>query len=196
MNYFEIIGAGLSLVYVIMAGKQNIWCWSAAIASSVIYCYVFYSAALYAEALLQIFFIISSVTGVYWWAQVREGECGVELTAPRVQSCSIKFHLAFIFVNLLFGLVLGYILASYTSQKLPFADALITVFSIGTTLLVGRKILENWLYWIVIDAVCTVVYIVRGLPLTAVLYTLYVLLAFYGYKTWIKEGAYESHSHE
>jgi nicotinamide mononucleotide transporter len=191
MKYFEIIGACLSLSYILLASQQNILCWSAAVASSSVYVFVFYFASLYAEAVLQIFFIVSSLLGAYWWLKGRGGGKWLEQEVYRVHRCSLDLHIAFIGINLLLGVILGYVLETYTDQKLPYADGLITCFSIGTTVLVGRKILENWLYWIVIDLVCTVVYIVRGLPITAFLYILYVLLAYRGYRAWVKNGVYE-----
>lgn len=183
MNCLEVVGVVLSLTYVILASRQNIFCWGAAVASSVVYGVVFYSADLYAEAMLQVFFIATSCSGAYWWTRGK----GNGFEGNRVQRRPLRFHLAFITTNAIIGVVLGGLLGKFTNQKLPYADALVTVFSVGTTMLVGKKILENWIYWMVIDSVCILVYLRRGLPVTAFLYTLYVVLAYHGYRTWIKE---------
>lgn len=190
MSSLELIGACLSLIYVIMATHQNIFCWAAAAASSTVYVFVFYSASLYAEALLQVFFILSSLLGAHWWHKARVVGEKMESERYQVHRCSLIFHLAFITCNSIIGLALGYSLEKYTTQELSYADGLITCFSISTTFLVGRKVLENWIYWIVIDSVCIVVYLLRGLPITAVLYTLYIVLAIRGYRAWIKVGAF------
>jgi len=191
MNCLEIAGALLSLMYVMMASQQNILCWGAAIASSVVYGVVFYSASLYAEAALHGFFIFSSIYGAYWWNKAKGGNEGEESASYRVHKVSFRFHLCFILLNSITGIALGYVLEKYTNQKVPYADGLITIFSIGTTFLVGRRILENWLYWMVIDSICVVVYLLRDLPATALLYTIYVMLAIHGYCTWVKDGIYE-----
>jgi nicotinamide mononucleotide transporter len=76
---------------------------------------------------------------------------------------------------------------TWTTAAYPFVDAFITWGSVITTVLVIRKVLENWLYWVLFDGVAIFVYINRGLYMTAVLFALYVVIVIFGYLRWRRE---------
>jgi nicotinamide mononucleotide transporter len=179
--WLEIVGSLLALLYVWLAARQDLWCWLAAIASSFVYFIIFYKSGLYAEAQLQIFFILSALVGLYWWMD--KGQVGSRTLL--VTSLPWRSHLVVIVVSILGGMVLGYVVSQYTNSKeLSYIDSLIAVFSISNTFLTGRKVLESWLYWIVIDLFAIGLYLNRDLPITACLYALYVFLAIKGYYCW------------
>jgi nicotinamide mononucleotide transporter len=50
--------------------------------------------------------------------------------------------------------------------------------------MVARKVLENWLYWFVIDAVSIGLYLDRELFFTAALFALYLIMIVFGYRSW------------
>jgi nicotinamide mononucleotide transporter len=81
-------------------------------------------------------------------------------------------------------LVLGYVIANYTPAAFPYLDTFTTVFAVFATYLVTQKVLENWLYWVVIDAISIYLYIEKGLIPTTVLFIIYVIIAAYGYFKW------------
>ena len=81
-------------------------------------------------------------------------------------------------------LVSGWLLSQHTSAAWPYVDSFTTWASVFTTYLVARKYLQNWLYWIVIDAVSVPLYIERGLSLTALLFAAYIVIAVLGYISW------------
>ena len=70
---------------------------------------------------------------------------------------------------------------------MPIVDAFTTVFSVFATYMVTKKILGNWLYWIVIDLVSSYLYLVRNLEMTALLFMVYTIIAILGYLSWIKK---------
>lgn len=82
--------------------------------------------------------------------------------------------------------LVGWAMANYTPADFPYFDAATTVFAVFATFMVIKKVLENWLYWLVIDFVSIYIYLEKGLTPTAVLFGLYVILAAYGYYQWHK----------
>jgi nicotinamide mononucleotide transporter len=88
--------------------------------------------------------------------------------------------------------VSGYFLSVSTDAKLPYLDSFTTWGSILTTVMVARKVLENWLYWIVINGVSIYLYLDRGLDQTAAMFVLYLVLATIGYYAWKKKYVAEN----
>jgi nicotinamide mononucleotide transporter len=83
--------------------------------------------------------------------------------------------------------ILGWLMARYSPASFPYLDALTTVFAVFATYLVAKKVLENWLYWIAIDALSIYLYLEKDLTPTALLFMLYVIIASYGYVKWATE---------
>jgi len=176
----EIIAVVFGLAYVILAARKNIWCWLMGIISSIasIYLFVEYSK-LYSEAILYIYYV---VTGIIGWVNWKNAESDLKTIRKPVRS-----HLVFIGIGILFS-GLFYLLASniFTDAARPLIDSFTTVFSFMATWITIKRWLSNWIYWIVIDAVTTFLYIDRGLDLYACLMVLYTVLAAYAYLEWVK----------
>lgn len=173
----EIIAVLFSIIYVILATKQNIWCWIFSIISTILYVYIFFTAKLFAESMLYVFYLFMSAYGYYNWNK-NEGQ----LT---VNQLSIKKNLSFIFIGTVITFFMGFYFSTYTSAEMPIIDSFTTVFSIIATYMVTKKILENWLYWIVIDLASIYIYINRDLHLTSLLFLFYTIIAVFGYFNWI-----------
>lgn len=178
-NILEIFAVASALGYVLLASKQHILCWPVSLLSCFIYAYLCYDSKLYMESALQIFYVFVSV---YGWSQWKSNNKQL-----RVSLGSLRNNLLVIFLLGLLSLLIGYLVANYTSASLPYADTTVFVFSIYATFITAKKKLENWLYWIVIDAASVFIYINRELQLTAALFLLYTLLAANGYILWKKE---------
>lgn len=174
----------LAIAYLLLAIRQNIWCWAAALASTAIYLYVFFDARLYMESALQVFYFAMAL---YGWHQWRRG--GNEGGALRVQRWAVRHHLGAIAGILMLSLASGYLLERYTEAALPFLDSVTTWGGIVATYMVARKVLENWHYWFVIDAISIGLYLERGLQQTAALFALYLVLIVFGYFAWRKDLA-------
>jgi len=181
VNWFEIVAAILAIAYLILAMLQDIRCWVAWIISSLMYFFVMYSANLYMEALLQIFYIFIGLYGLYQWrfkADVKD--------ALKITTWSVKNHLIVISALVFLTSLSGYILTVYTAAASPFIDAFTTWGAIAASYLVAKKILENWFYWFVIDFVSVFLFISRELYPTALLFIVYLVLVVIGYSAWRK----------
>ena len=174
----EILAVLLAILYLVLAVKQNILCWPAGILSSFLYLFIMYSAGLYMEAYLQIFYIFM---GVYGWSQWKSKQ-------PEfiVNNWSTLNHFKAISLILLLSLISGYLLDRYTEAALPFLDALTTWGAIIATYMVAKKLIENWIYWFVIDSISIFLFISRDLNLTALLFAGYLVIICFGYRSWSK----------
>jgi nicotinamide mononucleotide transporter len=180
-NYFEIAGFVAALIYLYFSIRQNILLWPWGIITSAIYIHVFYSSQFYADMILNGYYVIISVYGWYRWS----GGKITRNTLP-VTRASRKMHVVGFIVVVVLTLISGYLLDQYTDSPVPYWDAFTTSASIVATWMLSRKILDNWLYWIVIDAISCGLYFYRGLYPTFVLFLIYTILAVIGYYSWYK----------
>ena len=177
-NLAEIIGAVLAICYLLLAVRQIIWCWLAWILSSCLYLYVMFNAGLYMEAALQIFYV---VMGFYGWMQWSKGGMEDHLVVRR---WGFGSHLFAVSVILILTLLSGEVLSNYTAAAMPFMDALTTWGAIVTTYMVAKKLIENWIYWFVIDSISIYLFISRELYFTAGLFFVYLFIIIFGYRSW------------
>ena len=178
---WEVVAVLLAIVYLLLAIREHQGCWPAAILSSLIYLALFSKAQLYMEAALQVFYVV--MAGYGWWAWRPAAEGGVLV----VHTWPWRTHIRWLLLVSVLSAVSGWLLASKTSAALPYLDSFITWASLLTTWMVARKVLENWLYWFVIDSLSLGVFFSRGLYLTAALFALYLVLIVIGYRTWRKQ---------
>ena len=177
-NLPEIIAVILAIVYLLLAVKQNIWCWLAWILSSCLYCYIMYSVGLYMESGLQVFYIVMGIYGWSQWKQSKSDTVFEVFTWTPIQHCFSILLMLFLTV------ASGYLLDQFTQALLPFWDALTTWGAIMATYMVAKKVLENWLYWFAIDLISVFLFASRELYLTAFLFFFYLFIIVIGYRSW------------
>jgi nicotinamide mononucleotide transporter len=180
LSVAEIVAVLSAIAYLLLAIRRNIWCWLFAAVSTTIYVALFIEAKLYMESLLNVFYLAMAVYGWYAW---RYGG-GREKDELPVTRWPLSVHAAALLVILAGAATTGYVLDRWTDAAFPYADSATTIAAIWTTFLVARKVLENWWYWLVIDSVSVYLYWSRELPLTALLFVLYVALIPFGLAAW------------
>lgn len=182
MTLLESIAVLFAIVYLLLAIRQNIWCWAAACLSTSIYFVLMIHARLYMESALQVFYLAMAIYG--WWHWHYGAGPGDRLPVTR---WSVSAHIYSILAVLSATLISGWLLARFSDQALPYLDSFTTWGALVATFMVARKILENWLYWFVIDSVSIYLYISRDLLLTAGLFAGYLVLVVIGYRAWRKD---------
>ncbi len=178
LSCLEILAVICGLVYVILAAKEKIWCWFWGILNAIFSVYLFYTYGLYAESILYIYYVFA---GFYGWLSWRNHN---KIETLKISTWKIIEHIFAIILGILLALVLAYLLKNYTSAKLPLIDSFTTIFSFIATFMVTRKVLENWIYWILIDLVTIGLYFNRALYLYALLMLGYTIIAIIGYYKW------------
>jgi nicotinamide mononucleotide transporter len=177
----ETVAVALSIAYLILAMKENSLCWYCAFVSTAIYVVIFGDVSLYMESALNGYYMAMAIYGWYQWQRGGSANQGVALSI-----WSTRQHFMAIGLILLSTVISGYLLTVTTEAKLPYIDSFTTWASVVTTVMVARKVLENWLYWIVINSVSIFLYIDRELYQTAAMFVVYLVLAIIGYFTWRK----------
>jgi len=180
-NWIEITAVIFAILYLALAVKQNILCWVAGIISAVLYFFIMHKAGLYMEANLQIYYV---VMGFYGWSQWRKSASNQKFFV--VNTWSKSQHLVAISIILVLSLLSGLVLKLYTDAALPFFDALVTWGAVVATYMVAKQLLENWIYWLVIDSISIILFIARDLWLTAFLFLVYIVIIYFGYQSWSK----------
>jgi len=177
----EITAVIFAVFYLLLAIRENIWCWFCAGVSTAIYIYVYFGAKLYMESVLNVFYFVMAIYGWYVWNSGK----GAGETIP-VTTWPVKVHAAAAGVIAALVIVSGFLLSRYTDAAFPYVDSATTFAAMWATFLVARKVLENWWYWLVIDVVSVFIYWSRGLELTSVLFVLYVFMIPFGLISWTR----------
>jgi nicotinamide mononucleotide transporter len=177
MSGWELVGVLLGFTYLVLAIRQNIWCWLAAALAEMIFVAVMFDAQLYMESGLRIFYLIMAAYGWHNWRFGGEGDLPVTRWPLRQHVIAAALIVALLLVS-------GGLLSIYTDAAFPYWDSFTTWSAMFATWLVARKVLENWYYWLVIDAVSVWLYLERGLVFIASLYLVYLVMIVFGYLAW------------
>jgi len=176
---WEALAVVLAVAYLLLAIRQNAWCWVAAAASTLLYLFIMYDSRLYMQSLLQLYYLAMAAYGWYHWRHGRsaDGELPVTVWPLRYHGFAIGAVLLLVWVS-------AGLLDRYSDDALPYVDAFTAWGAIVATFMVARKILENWLYWFVIDSVSIGLYLERELYFTAALFAAYLVMIVIGYRSW------------
>jgi nicotinamide mononucleotide transporter len=184
LSPLEATGVLFSVVYLVLAIRESLWCWPAAFVSSALTIVVMFGARLYSEAALNVFYAAMAVYGWYQWRYGGRTSGARELP---IAVWPLQAHALAIGGSLVLGLAVGWLMSRNTEAAFPYLDAFVTVASVVTTYMVARKILENWIYWLVVDSLSLYLYWQRGLDLYVGLFALYLVLAVIGLVRWHRD---------
>ena len=181
--WIEIFGVVTGIIYVILEVKQNRLLWPLGLLTSATYVYVFFMGKFYADMGLQVYYVLISIYGWYYWSRGGERSDSGEL--PVVRGSRLQLLVLFlVFVLSWAGIYM--LLDRLTDSTVPLGDSFTTALAIVATWMLARKILEHWFLWILANLVSIALYIYKGLYPTVVLYAVYSLMAVYGYMEWKK----------
>ena len=179
----EMIAVALAIAYLLLAARESLWCWYCAFVSSAIYTSIFWDVSLLMDSLLNIFYVVMAVVGWWQWRQSRHAAEGGERPL-QIHTLRLWQHGVIIGGLVLISAANGWYLSHYSSAVWPYLDSFTTWASVVTTVLLVRKVLENWIYWFVIDGISIYLYLDRELYMTALLFFAYVVLVIFGFWRW------------
>jgi nicotinamide mononucleotide transporter len=174
----EFTAAALAVAYLLLAIAQRLSCWPAAFISSCLYVWVLFTARLYMESVLNLFYAAMAIYGFSQWRQGRSG------SALNVSSWPLRTHLLALFGVLILSALNWYFLRRYTPAAWPFIDSMTAWSSVFATYLVARKVYENWYWWLAIDSADLCLFYSRHLYVTMLLFALYLVLIVIGMREW------------
>lgn len=180
-NYIEIIGLILGLGYLFYEYKASKWVWLFAILMPCVSMWVYYSKGIYADFAINIYYLITAIYGFcvwHWGGSHKEGRA-ITVASPRV-------ILGCVAASIIFWGIIYQILYRFTDSTVPIPDAFTTSLSMVGSWMLARKYTQQWLVWIMVDAVSVALFIYKGIYFYATLYTIYTIIAWWGYKKWLR----------
>jgi nicotinamide mononucleotide transporter len=185
----EIIGAVIGLIYLFLEYKANVWLWPVGVVMSIFYVVIFFHSKFYADAAIYLYYIGANTYGLLLWTRSRKKplEGNGKTTELPITHLPAKRILPLGIVTFALWMLLYWILKTVTDSPIPLGDAFTTSVSIVATWMLAQKYLEQWLLWIVVNIVSTILYFWKGLYPTGVLFIVYVIVAILGYFRWKKE---------
>lgn len=194
LSYVEFIGTSFGLLSVWLAAKANIHTWSTGIINVLAFFAIYYQVQLYSDMLLQIFFLFLSVWGLWKWNRkaTDRAELQISVLSKRFSIILLLICVASIgLVGWFMSMVHLYFPSIFPHEaSFPYADALTTVLSIAASFLMANKKVECWYLWVVVDLVCIVLYVQKGVLFIAAEYAVFFIIAAAGLFRWLKTVRY------
>lgn len=186
LRFLDILGFVVGLVYLILEYKASIWLWLASIIMPAIDMVLYYKAGLYADFGMAVYYCLAGIYGYLSWKLFKRSS-GDAKRGERPVTRYRKSHIlpsAAALLLLWFGI--WWMLTHWTDSTVPVADAFTTALSIVALWALAQKYAEQWLLWLVVDVVCCVLYVRKGIPFKAAIYGIYTVVAVLGYRKWLR----------
>lgn len=187
MDYIDIlqkISFVIGIAYLWLEYKANPWLWLLSVIQPIISMWLFWQKGIYAEFCIHAYYVLIAVYGLWYWLRGSGGKKGADRPITHIPA-----HTAALCAGAatLFWLVIYWILVRFTDSSAPVTDSLSTALSIVGMWMLARKYAEQWLVWIVVDAICVYLYAVKGLNWYALRYAIYTVVAAFGYRRWLRQ---------
>lgn len=195
LSLIEFVGVISGLACVWLTAKEKIICWPVGILNILCFLVMFFQIQLYSDALLQIFFLITTIYGWRSWANPKNDNEKNKNNELKISFLTKKGVIYMIIITIISTIVLGFIMRKIhiflpvifkKAASFPFGDAFTTVASVVATFLMTRKKADCWLFWVATDVAATVIYFIKGINLVAIEYIIFGMIALNGYFSWTK----------
>lgn len=179
----QIVGTALGLLYLWLEYRANIWLWVVGAIMPMVHGVLYLTSGIYADAAMQLYYVLAGLYGFVVWR--------LGVTRKRkviaIQHTPTRWIAPLVVVYAVLHVVMYFVLTEFTDSRVPFFDSMSTALSIVAMWMLSRKLVEQWLVWLVVDAISVGLYLYKGIPITAMLYTLYCALALAGYMRWRRQ---------
>jgi len=182
VSLLEVVAFVLAIVMVVLNMRVNPLAWPLAIVSSLLYFALFWNSRLYGDASLQVFFALVALWGWWQWLRGRAADGA----ALQVRTLPARGRWGLLVALALAWPATGLFLKAYTDTDVPWWDAFPTAASVIGQWLLGRKYVENWAAWVVVNVVSVGLFAYKGLWLTTLLYSLFIAMSFIGWRAWAR----------
>ena len=185
----DMAGLVLGLIYLWLEFRASIWLWLVSIVMPIVHGYLYLVRGLYADFGMEVYYVLAAVYGYAMWrmARGRASRAGEKAAERPITRFPLRRVLPVTLIGLALWGAIYWILVTFTNSNVPLCDSFTTALSIVALWALAQKYAEQWLLWLVVDAVCTVLYIYKQIPFTACLYGFYTIMAVLGYFYWLKK---------
>lgn len=178
----EAFATVFGLLSVWFSMRENILVFPTGIINTAIYVYILFYAGLFGDMSINAYYFAMSIYG--WWKWTQKTDENHYIPIRRSTKKEKIYSLGLMLVSYV---LLAYILKNYTSSTVPYIDAFTTALFFVGMWLMAKKVIDNWIYWIIADLITIPLYIYKGLTITAFQYLIFTILAIAGYYTWKKQ---------
>ena len=179
----QIVGTLLGLLYLWLEYKANIWVWIVGAIMPMVHGMLYLQSGIYADAAMQLYYVAAGIYGLFVWLRgEKRSEKRVDIKKKKK-----KWIFSLVAVYVVLHISLYFLLTEFTDSRVPLFDSMSTALSIVAMWMLSRKLVEQWLVWLVVDMISVGLYLYKGIPITAMLYMLYCALAVAGYMRWRKQ---------
>ena len=180
-DWLDILTTILGLIYIWLEYRAHIALWVIGIVMPALDIYLYWSHGLYGDAGMSCYYTLAACYGLIIWKFKKTGKKKESL--PIIFMPHNKYLPSLLFFLISWGFIY-YILVTWTNSTVPLFDSFTNAMSFVGLWALARKYVEQWIFWIIVDVVCTFLYIQKGIPFKAMLYGLYVVIAVAGYQKW------------
>ncbi len=181
LDWLDIATTILGLIYIWLEYRAHVALWVVGIVMPALDVYLYYQHGLYGDAGMAVYYTLAAVYGLFAW---KFGKSKKEQTELPITHTPVRLYLPITVFFLIAWAVTYYVLITWTNSNVPLLDSFTNALSFVGLWALARKYLEQWFFWIIVDIVCTVLYVQKGIPFKAGLYGLYVIIAVMGYFKW------------
>lgn len=181
ISLLELAANAVMTASIILAGRNSVHTWWSGVIACLLFGLLFYDTQLYADVALQGFFVATSLRGWWQWLRGNRGEAlPVSRSGPRTIGQAVM-------IGLVVTITYGAILHVYTDAYAPFVDSAVLAFSVIAQILLMRRRLETWAFWLLVNSLAIPLYASRELYVTASLYAAYWINAWIAWHYWRRE---------
>lgn len=179
----QCVGTALGLLYLWLEYKANIWLWVVGAIMPVVHGVLYLQSGIYADAAMQLYYVVAGIYGLaVWKRRPRKSDDGNIRHTPK------GWVVPLVAVYALLHVAIYFVLVEFTDSRVPVLDSMSTSLCIVAMWMLSRKLVEQWLVWLVVDMISVGLYLYKGIPITSGLYMLYCILAIAGYLRWRRQA--------
>lgn len=179
----QCVGTALGLLYLWLEYKANIWLWVVGAIMPVVHGVLYLQSGIYADAAMQLYYVVAGIYGLaVWKRRPRKSDDGKIRHTPK------GWVVPLLAVYALLHVAIYFVLVEFTDSRVPVLDSMSTSLCIVAMWMLSRKLVEQWLVWLVVDMISVGLYLYKGIPITSGLYMLYCILAIAGYLRWRRQA--------
>lgn len=195
MSYIEFFGTIFTVWCVWLTARAKVLSWPIGIIGVTLFIFLFYQIQLYSDMFEQVFFLITGFIGWWVWLHPKTKEEANQDDHLKITTNTLKQNLVYGLIVIVGTAILAFIVSNLDNwlpayfpepASFPILDAFTTVMSFMAQWLLVRKKVENWVLWIIIDAIAIWLYWVKGVKFVSIEYALFFFIASYGLISWLK----------
>ncbi len=185
MNWLELTAAIIGFIYIVLEYKASVWLWFFSILSALLYVWEFFQNGVYANMLIQVYYLIIGIYGLLEWKGILKKKKQEEVP---ITSMPKKLVLPLVLISLFLCLLCPFVLREFTDSEVWLFDGVSTALSVVAMWLLVKKYYQQWLFWIVVEPLVVLTSIQAEMYATAGLYFVYTIIAIMGYFKWKRQS--------